>query len=98
MYWIWGKTGSGKSTFANITWPDAYIKQCNKWWDHYNDEDVVIIDEWDRESKQSLRKMLCNLGDKQPFSVEVKNDSIRIRPLITVVTANWSLEDCFPGD
>jgi adenylylsulfate kinase-like enzyme len=26
MYWIWGKTGSGKSTFANITWPDAYIK------------------------------------------------------------------------
>jgi len=33
--WHWGLSGAGKSHFARTTYPDAYIKQQNKWFDGY---------------------------------------------------------------
>jgi hypothetical protein len=31
-YWFWGAAGLGKSTAARAKCPNAFFKNCNKWW------------------------------------------------------------------
>ena len=33
--WIHGETGSGKSHWAHCTFPQAFMKAQNKWWDGF---------------------------------------------------------------
>lgn len=44
--WHWGPTGTGKSMHVRSTYPDAYIKGNNIWWDGYAGEKEVIIEEF----------------------------------------------------
>lgn len=43
--WHWGAPRTGKSHYARTNFPDAYIKSNNIWWDGYNGQAVVIMDE-----------------------------------------------------
>lgn len=43
--WHWGVTGTGKTRGVRERFPDAYLKSNTKWWDGYNGEDQVILDE-----------------------------------------------------
>ncbi len=45
--WHWGVTESGKSHYAHTTYPDAFIKQQNKWFDGYLGQKVIILEDLD---------------------------------------------------
>jgi len=50
--WLHGDTGTGKSHLARRLYPDAYFKPAaTKWWDGYNGEETVIIDDLDEDHK-----------------------------------------------
>nr|QXP07730.1 MAG: replication associated protein [Arizlama virus] len=89
--WLYGVAGCGKSKRAWDTYPNAYRKPCNKWWDGFDPRihKVVIIDDFDEQ-----HKVLCHhlkiWADRYPFILEVKGGAIGARPDIVVVTSNWA--------
>lgn len=80
-----GPTGTGKSRWAHDNYPNAYWKQNSQWWDNYNNEPVVVIDEyygwlrWD---------YLLRLTDRYPFMVETKHGQVQFNSKTIIFTTN----------
>lgn len=98
--WIWGAPGTGKTQYAlsnfTVSWNEVYLKLANKWWDHYQGQRVVLLDDLDPNSGKYLVHHLKQWMDRYPFMAEYKGGSRVIRPCTFIVTSNYSIEDCFP--
>ena len=95
--WIWGPTGSGKSTLARSIGEEAggyYLKACNKWWDGYAGEDVVIIEDID-PNHSCLGHHIKLWCDSHDFIAEKKGTSCRLRPKQVIITSQYSIEQIF---
>lgn len=95
FHWWYGPSGSGKSRHARQENPEAYLKLPNKWWDGYQGQDCVIIDEWS-PSHSVLADHLKRWADHHPFAAEVKGGTICIRPPRIIITSNYTMDECFP--
>lgn len=95
--WYVGGTGSGKSRKARDENPDAYVKMINKWWDGYEMNDVVIVDDIDPSSCEKMGHLFKTWTDHYAFTCEIKGAVTRIRPKRFVITSNFTIEECFPN-
>lgn len=73
ILWFCGKTSTGKSLLAHMFPGTIYTKQTDthglKWWDGYDQQDVIILDQFSGELKINE---LLQLTQKQPFLVKAK--------------------------
>lgn len=90
--WLFGESGSGKTRAVLRAFPDCFIKPRTQWWDGYQEESVVCIDDVDKYDIK-LGGMLKHWGDFAPFIGEFKGGSRRIRPKLVIVTSQYALGD-----
>lgn len=90
---ICGPPGTGKSSWARDNYPDAYWKPPNnKWWDYYDGEESVIIDEFKGWIPYNDLNKLC---DMYPYYVEIKGTSTPIPALNVVLISNYHPADWY---
>lgn len=91
--WFVGPSGTGKSKTAREQNPGAFDKDPKeRWWDGYNGEDVVLIDDFDKFQKAQGGD-LKRWSDRYPFPAAIKGGYLKIRPKKIVVTSQYLPED-----
>lgn len=96
--WLYGAAGAGKSyTARREAGTDFYPKMCNKWWDGYQGQKIVIMDDFDT-SHACLGHHLKIWADRYAFVAEIKGRAEYIRPQTFYVTSQYSPEEIWPGD
>lgn len=93
--WWWGDTETGKTRKAWETYPNLYPKPKNKWWDGYNGEQVVLVDDVLRKDAEWIHPFLMAWADCYRYPAEQKGTTVQIRPTRIIVTSNFSIEDVF---
>lgn len=86
-FWIYGKPRIGKSYLVRDGF-DPYEKSLNKWWDGYNGQDIVLIDDLDEKGK-CLDHYIKIWADNYRFLGEVKCGTMYPSYRCLIVTSNY---------
>ncbi len=87
-----GPSGVGKTRLVHEVFPEAYWKPKNKWWDGYDGEDVVVLDEF--YSWLSL-DLLLRLLDRYPLYCEIKGGTVRMVATVFIFTSNIPVSEWY---
>lgn len=98
----WGDSGTGKTHDAvgDLEPSQYHIKSPGKWWDGYECQDVVIIDDIQPDTSLSCREnheYLLRVLDKWKMNVEIKGGSVPLTATRIFITSNSHPNDWFPS-
>lgn len=82
---LYGPTGTGKSKWCMDTYPRAYWKSQDQWWDDYDNDETVIFDEFYGWIKFSILLRIC---DRYPLKLERKGGFINFKSKNLIFTSN----------
>lgn len=95
--WLVGKPGVGKTHSVTTREPSLYKKSQNKWWDNYQGETAVLLDDFDTMGT-GLSHLLKIWADKWAATGEVKGATVNLRYTTFYVTSNYTIEELWPGE
>ena len=84
VVWIHGPTGCGKTRFVHDNYSDVYVAMNNKWWDGYENQSVILID--DLRAEDYPFNYLLRLLDAYQLQLEVKGGSVQLRNKMFIIT------------
>lgn len=92
IMWIYGPSGTGKTLFATKVAKTFYVKDGTQWWDGYEQQDAIIIDDFD--GKWPFRDLL-RLLDRYPYQGQVKGGYVKINSPYIIITCDRHYESVF---
>lgn len=95
VQWWFGPTGLGKSKDAFQHYPNSYIKMNCKWWDGYQGQSTVIMDDY--RPGMCLFSELLRILDRYPHRVEAKGTSMPLSATSFVITTTSRPEILWNG-
>lgn len=95
--WIYGKAGAGKSRWVREHCSPLYPKLCNKWWDGYQGEPYVVMDDMMPEHK-CLAQQLKIWSDRYDCILETKGGAVHSQYQWFIVTSQYSIDEIFSDD
>lgn len=90
--WLVGKPGSGKTRFTNALADNVYFKNPNKWFDGYNDHEIICIDDVDQTNFSNLVYWIKRWGDRYRVLGERKHGALYIKHKTIVITSNFRIQ------
>jgi len=85
LIYLWGPSGSGKTFSASRLGGDIYYHDGSAWWDNYDQEETVIVDEYRGNFPTTL---LLKLGDYTPLKVPIKGGYVEFNSSRVVFISN----------
>lgn len=95
VYLFIGPTGTGKSSWIAEHYPDAYWKSQDQWWDNYQDQETVVLDEFYGWLPFSF---MLRLLDRYPMQVQVKGGFVNFAPKRIFITSNKQPYEWYRSD
>ena len=84
--WRWGLTGTGKTRYCIEKHPSHYIKDGSKWWDGYEGQEAIIIDDFD--GAWPFRDLL-RLLDRYIYQGQTKGGYVKINSPYIYITCEY---------
>lgn len=101
--WFYGPPGTGKSLtarreIATVKPGGVYMKLLNKWWDNFQEDQGVIMEDVDHETAKHLGNHIKVWCDIYPFTSEFKGGAGPLRPDVMYITSNYHPYQLFGHD
>lgn len=91
---LYGSTGTGKTLAAWSAYPDLYSKPDGTWWDGYDGQEVVLLDDYDGHIPlPTLLKWL----DRYSLQLPIKGGFTAARYTTVIITCNRHPEHWYPS-
>lgn len=87
--WIYGAPGTGKSRYVRDKESNLYSKPQNKWWDGYQGEEAVLLDDFDQQG-ECLSHYLKIWMDCYSFYGEYKGGTVPCVYKRFYITSNYT--------
>jgi len=84
--WRYGKTGVGKSFAVRKEFPEHYVKDGTQWWDGYNQQECILIDDFDGHCH--FRDFL-RLTDEGRYQGQYKGGYVKINSPYIYITCSY---------
>lgn len=89
VYWLWGLSGVGKTRWVHENFESVYIKDGTQWWNGYDFETCICIDDFD--GHWPFRDLL-RLLDRYKYQGQIKGGYTKINSPFIVITCEFPPE------
>jgi len=88
VYWRWGLAGVGKTRYVVDTYgqQNIYIKDNTQWWDGYNNQETILIDDFDNSIPY---RTLLRILDRYSYQGQVKGGYVHINSPNIYITCEF---------
>lgn len=95
VIWLWGATGVGKTRTATEDFSSFYIKDGTHWWNGYEQQEAIVIDDFD--GKWPYRDLL-RLLDRYPYQGQTKGGYVKIDSPYIIITCSHPPDAIWGGE